>query len=280
MAFAALLSEIPSSSHCCSRFFSPLCSDYWHRRGYIGATALLSLPSLVECSRGSIYCAISAVRRCGDGDCNHHHRRRRRFITRKWRLNATTMRVLDAHVNGHLSKFAGIEIPVTCYQIIGVPDKAEKDQIVKSVMDLKNAEVEEGYTMEAVISRRDLLMDVRDKLLFEPEYAGNTKENILPKSSIRMPWAWLPGALCLLQEVGEEKLVLEIGRSALRYTDAKPHVHDLLLSMALAECAIAKAHFEKSQVSQGFEALARAQCLMRSKDSLGKMKLLSEVLLL
>ena len=39
-------------------------------------------------------------------------------------------------------------------QIIGVPDTAEKDQIVKSVMDLKNAEVEEGYTMEAVISRR------------------------------------------------------------------------------------------------------------------------------
>ena len=39
-------------------------------------------------------------------------------------------------------------------QIIGVPDKAEKDQIVKSVMDLKNAEVEEGYTREAVASRR------------------------------------------------------------------------------------------------------------------------------
>ena len=39
-------------------------------------------------------------------------------------------------------------------QIIGVPDKAEKDQIVKSVMDLKNAEVEEGYTMEAVVCRR------------------------------------------------------------------------------------------------------------------------------
>ena len=44
-------------------------------------------------------------------------------------------------------------------------------------------------------------MDVRDKLLFEPHYAGNMKENISPKSSIRIPWAWLPGALCLLQEV-------------------------------------------------------------------------------
>ena len=44
-------------------------------------------------------------------------------------------------------------------------------------------------------------MDVRDKLLFEPQYAGNIKENIPPKSSLRVPWAWLPGALCLLQEV-------------------------------------------------------------------------------
>lgn len=44
-------------------------------------------------------------------------------------------------------------------------------------------------------------MDVRDKLLFEPEYAGNLKEKIPPKSSLRIPWSWLPGALCLLQEV-------------------------------------------------------------------------------
>lgn len=44
-------------------------------------------------------------------------------------------------------------------------------------------------------------MDVRDKLLFEPEYAGNFKEKQPPKSSLKIPLAWLPGALCLLQEV-------------------------------------------------------------------------------
>ncbi|KAI3442389.1 uncharacterized protein J3R85_001131, partial [Psidium guajava] len=122
-----------------------------------------------------------------------------------------------------------------------------------------------------------LLMDVRDKLLFEPEYSGNTREKILPKSSLRIPWSWLPGALCLLQEVGEEKLVLNIGQAALQHPDAKPHVHDLLLSMALAECAIAKICFEKNKVSQGFEALARAQSLLRSKISLGKMPLLPQI---
>lgn len=189
-----------------------------------------------------------------------------------WRLNAATeLRAVDkAHG-------PTVEIPVTCYQIIGVTDRAEKDEIVKSVMNLKSAEVEEGYTMDAVVSRQDLLMNVRDKLLFEPEYAGNMKEKIPPKSPLGIPWAWLPGALCLLQEVGEEQLVLDIGREGLRHSDSKPYVHDMLLAMALAECAIAKIGFEKNNVSQGFEALARAQCLLRSKISLGKMPLLSQI---
>ncbi|XP_045814432.1 plastid division protein CDP1, chloroplastic-like [Trifolium pratense] len=170
-----------------------------------------------------------------------------------------------------------VEIPVSCYQLIGVPDRAEKDEIVKAVMSLKNAEIDEGYTVGVVASRQDLLMDVRDKLLFEPEYAGNLKEKIPPKSSLRIPWSWLPGALCLLQEIGESKFVLDIGRTSLQHQDAKPYADDLVLSMALAECTVAKIGFEKKKVSQGFEALARAQCLLRSKPSLAKMTLLSQI---
>ncbi|TKY45843.1 Plastid division protein CDP1 [Spatholobus suberectus] len=143
-------------------------------------------------------------------------------------------------------------------------------------MGLKNAEIDEGYTTDVVAARQDLLMDVRDKLLFEPEYAGNLREKIPPKSSLQIPWSWLPGALCLLQEVGESKLVLEIGQTSLQHQNAKPYTDDLILSMALAECAVAKIGFEKKKVSQGFEALARAQCLLRSKPSLTKMTLLSQ----
>ncbi|PHT53610.1 Plastid division protein CDP1, chloroplastic [Capsicum baccatum] len=202
---------------------------------------------------------------------------------RRWRLYATDTRVLESgtvdrsNANAQAPMVPFIEIPVTCYQILGVSDRAEKDEIVKSVMHLKNAEVEDGYTMDAVVSRQNLLMDVRDKLLFEPEYAGNIKEKIPPRSSLRIPWPWLSSALCLLQEVGEEKLVLNIGQKALQHPDSKPYVHDILLSMALAECAIAKVGFEKNKISQGFEALARAQCLLRSKVSLGKMTLLSQI---
>ncbi|GLT40494.1 hypothetical protein SLA2020_146280 [Shorea laevis] len=194
-------------------------------------------------------------------------------LRRRWRYNAIDTRIVDSAQ----APVVTIDIPVTCYQIIGVSNQAEKDEIVKSVMNLKRAEVEEGYTMETVVCRQELLMDVRDKLLFESEYSGNMKEKIPPKSSLKIPWAWLPGALCLLQEVGEEKLVLEIGRAAVQHPDAKPYVHDLLLSMALAECAIAKTGFEKNKVSEGFEALARAQCLLRSTASLRKMTLLSQI---
>lgn len=40
------------------------------------------------------------------------------------------------------------------FQVIGVSDQAEKDEVVKSVINLKKADAEEGYTMEAAIARQ------------------------------------------------------------------------------------------------------------------------------
>ncbi|XVF06977.1 hypothetical protein REPUB_Repub06bG0097800 [Reevesia pubescens] len=207
-------------------------------------------------------------------------------VRNRWRSGATDTCigiVENASVSSSSSRTAtvtgnaAVDIPISCYQLIGVSSQAEKDEIVKSVMNLKSAEVDDGYTMDVIVSRQEVLMDVRDKLLFETEYAGNVKEKIPPKSSLRIPWHWLPAALCLLQEVGEEELVLEIGRVAIQHPNAKPYIHDLILSMALAECSIAKIGFEKSKVSEGFEALARAQCILRSTKSLRQMTLLSQI---
>lgn len=39
-------------------------------------------------------------------------------------------------------------------QLLGVPDQAEKDEIVKAVMHLKSSEIDEGYTTDVVVSRQ------------------------------------------------------------------------------------------------------------------------------
>ncbi|KAG0456903.1 hypothetical protein HPP92_022060 [Vanilla planifolia] len=192
-----------------------------------------------------------------------------REVAARARLKVTEAPTIEGGMVGRL-----VEIPVTCYQILGLSEKAEKDEVVKAVMDLKDSDIEDGFTGDLSHSRKMFLMDVRDKLLFEPEYSGNLKERIPPRSSLHIPWSWLPSALCLLQEVGEEKIALHIGRAALQHSDVEPYAHDVLLCMALAECTIAKAAFEENKIYEGFEALAQAQYLLKSKASLGSTPLI------
>lgn len=190
---------------------------------------------------------------------------------------ALDIKVADSPIveNG---QFQGtVEIPVNCYQILGVPIGCSKDQVVKAAMQLRATEIEEGYSPSVLPSRQELLIDIRDKLLFESEFAGDVKDHVPPKSSLILPWQWLSAAMSLLQEVGEEKIVMDIGRAVRQQPNAKPYIHDFLLSMALAECSIARRGFERGTVSEGFEALARAQLLLRSKRSLAKLNLLTEI---
>ena len=47
-----------------------------------------------------------------------------------------------------------VEFPIIDVQIIGVSEKAEKDEVVKAVMELKGSDVEDGYTMDVIQSRQ------------------------------------------------------------------------------------------------------------------------------
>eukprot|EP00252_Welwitschia_mirabilis_P009463 TRINITY_DN2204_c0_g1_i2.p1 TRINITY_DN2204_c0_g1~~TRINITY_DN2204_c0_g1_i2.p1 ORF type:complete len:442 (+),score=62.68 TRINITY_DN2204_c0_g1_i2:182-1507(+) len=170
-----------------------------------------------------------------------------------------------------------VQVPVTCYQILGLPFGCTKDQVVKAAMELKDAEIDDGYSSSLVPCRQELLTDVRDKIMFEADYEGNAKGNVPPKSSLSIPWRWLPAAMSLLQQVGEEEIVMRIGRIVMQEVEAKPYIHDIMLSMSLAECSIARKCFERGTVSKGFEALARAQLLLRSKKSLTTLTLLEEI---
>ena len=85
-------------------------------------------------------------------------------VRNRWRSGAIDTRVgivENAPVSSSFSSRtasvtgnAGIDIPVSCYQLIGVSSQAEKDEIVKSVMNLKSAEVDDGYTIDVIVSRQ------------------------------------------------------------------------------------------------------------------------------
>jgi hypothetical protein len=64
-----------------------------------------------------------------------------------------------------------------------------------------------SYIFYLFLSCQELLVDVRDKLLFEQEYAGSIREKVPPRSSLHIPWSWLPAALCVLQEVTQMLLL-------------------------------------------------------------------------
>jgi len=50
--------------------------------------------------------------------------------------------------------YSRILLIVLILQLIGVSEQAEKDEVVKSVINLKKADAEEGYTMEAAAARQ------------------------------------------------------------------------------------------------------------------------------
>ena len=96
-------------------------------------------------------------------------------------------------------------------------------------------------------------MDVRDKLLFEPEYAGNIKEKIPPKSSLRIPRAWLPAALCLLQEVQPHLcsillglilgLVFSFQRFRISQINTFKHSFKRVSFLKISHCSVPRTHF-------------------------------------
>ncbi|RRT56323.1 hypothetical protein B296_00019019 [Ensete ventricosum] len=54
-----------------------------------------------------------------------------------------------------LAKMKVLEAPaVENGQLLGVTVQAEKDEIVKAVMELKNSTIEDGYTAETIVSRK------------------------------------------------------------------------------------------------------------------------------
>ncbi|KAJ7528825.1 hypothetical protein O6H91_15G021800 [Diphasiastrum complanatum] len=173
-----------------------------------------------------------------------------------------------------------ITIPVSYYQVLGLPDGASKEEIMGAYTELRTSEVDEAYTVTAVLSRQELLEDVKAKLLIDRRPKRSTWNHSLhsPAFFLSVPWAWLPGALVLLQEVGEDETVLKVGHAALQETKAHPYRQDIVIAMSLSKCSMARAAFEKGTIAAGFEDLVQAHAILNmGKDSLYGSKLLANI---
>lgn len=55
---------------------------------------------------------------------------------------------------GQITALAKLNHCLTKLQILGVPEKAEKDEVVKVAMELKSSGIDDEYTSDVIVSRQ------------------------------------------------------------------------------------------------------------------------------
>ncbi|DBB13664.1 TPA: hypothetical protein ACH3X3_000683 [Trebouxia sp. C0006] len=127
-------------------------------------------------------------------------------------------------------------------------------QIAAAFEDLASTSVEEGYSSR-----------VQDGKLRMLDQAAEHISNLTGEANgdeVQVQWDDLPGALALLQEVGEYDLVLAMGTKLLEKWESRGFRRDILLSMALAQCGLATDTFAVQQVSAGCARMEEALMLL------------------
>ncbi|CAL5227691.1 g10699 [Coccomyxa viridis] len=131
-------------------------------------------------------------------------------------------------------------------------------QILAAYESLAAEPIEEGFSQRASDGRLLLLEEV-----FQDLRRSKGRGSIQSKG-IDVEWNLLPGALALLQEVGEHEVVLEAGRKALEKWEARAFRRDILYAMSLAHLGLAsEALRAKEQVAAGCSHLQEANHLLR-----------------
>ncbi|KAK9845219.1 hypothetical protein WJX81_000406 [Elliptochloris bilobata] len=151
-------------------------------------------------------------------------------------------------------------IPVDYTQLLGLKGREAylDPHILAAYEGLAAASPEEGFSERAAEGRAFLLQAAADELR---RSRGRTPPG--EPRGIYVEWALLPGALALLQEVGEHEVVLEVGARALDKWEARGMRPDILLAMALAHLGLASEAFEApGHVATGCARLEAAAALL------------------
>lgn len=182
-----------------------------------------------------------------------------------------------------------MHIPLDHYRILGVPSDATLDQLQQAFEDRLQQLPRQQYSNAAIAARKQLLeesfvilADPERRVLYDQSLQDKT-ENPDPSSvhgektrkrSLNLSSKQLPGALLLLQEIGDYQTILEVGRDyfsqpidlAQLPVATAAYEEDVVLSMALAYLEVGREEWQQSQFENAAEALQAGLAILEQEQ--------------
>eukprot|EP00252_Welwitschia_mirabilis_P011426 TRINITY_DN25681_c0_g1_i1.p1 TRINITY_DN25681_c0_g1~~TRINITY_DN25681_c0_g1_i1.p1 ORF type:complete len:807 (-),score=168.71 TRINITY_DN25681_c0_g1_i1:164-2584(-) len=159
-------------------------------------------------------------------------------------------------------------LPIDFYQVLGAETHFLGDGIRRAYEAAVRRVPHEDYSEEALLGRRDILQSACDTLA-NPRSRGDYNQGLLEDEARTLmrdvPWHKVPGALCLLQEVGEADIVIQAGQKLLREHLPKSFKRDVILAMALSYIDVSREAMAESKqdIIKSCEALEHALQLLQ-----------------
>jgi curved DNA-binding protein CbpA len=181
-----------------------------------------------------------------------------------------------------------VQIPLDHYRILGVPNDATLDQLQQAFEDRLQQLPRQQYSSAAIAARKQLLeesfvvlADPERRILYdqslehESEHSDPAEqEETVKKHSLNLSSKQLPGALLLLQEIGDYQTILEVGRDyfsqpinlAQMPVVTAAYEEDVVLSMALAYLEVGREEWQQSQFENAAEALQAGLAILEQEQ--------------
>ncbi|KAI3736935.1 hypothetical protein L2E82_26924 [Cichorium intybus] len=165
-----------------------------------------------------------------------------------------------------------VSIPIDFYRVLGAEAHFLGDGIRRCYEARALKPPQYGYSDDALISRRQILQAACETLAnpsSRREYNQGLADEEFDTILTDVPWENVPGALCVLQEAGEDELVLQIGESLLKERLPKSFKQDVVLAMALSYVEISRDTMALSPPDyiKGCELLERALKLLQEEGA-------------
>ncbi|KXZ49895.1 hypothetical protein GPECTOR_19g346 [Gonium pectorale] len=135
-----------------------------------------------------------------------------------------------------MSSSEHVSVPVDYYRLLQVPRVSRPDAIRKAYEQHMRQSPATAYSADTLFARAVLLKAAAESLT-DPDLRRSYDAKLAAgHSALRVSQQDLPGALVVLQEIGEYQLVLELGARWLELNGNQPDAGDVAAAVALAYC--------------------------------------------